>query len=381
MRPCTRRHVPPARGAAFFGLLAVLSAVGSSTRADEPEPSPAPPTAVVAKAMSRPVPRAHALAPEAKPSPNLRLTLEAPTTRGRWKMRVVNDGEIPVRVVADARLLNLDVTPRGARSPVRCELPADMRSTSDLERALIVPAKRAYAEDFEPRLYCFGTKLDALAPGAVVVAHLGYATGGKAKPPFASSPIEGVEPEVAPLKSIDAAPIALPDEPSPWTATPPAPQGADLDLPRLTIRGSAAVDAMTPHEIEIPITLRNESLRTVVVRFRPEVLGFDVTAQNGVDRCSWPTLPAAPLREMFTTLGPKASETIDVNLSAYCTGAILNDPGLLLVRPWLDTRNAAGAVVGLRTFDGAILSITSTVVRLHRGAAPPGPLRPPELEP
>jgi hypothetical protein len=315
---------------------------------------------------------------EANPPPALRLAIDATTTRGAWTMLLTNDGDVPVRIVADARLLSLDVSPRSARAPVRCELPDDMRPAGDLDRVLIVPPKRSYAEYFEPRLYCFGPgKLDALVPGAIVVARLGWSNGPKGGgPPFEASPIEGVEPQVAPMRSVESLPIALPDERTAWVTAPQIRPDLAADPPRLSLQAATSVDAIAPNDITIPVTLRNDGTHAVTVRFRPEVIGFDIAGPNGVERCAWPAVPAAAMREMFTTLAPKESATLELTPSSYCTGHGLDRSGLILVRPRLDTRNASGAAVGLRTFDGEVTSTTTTIVRLHRGAAPPPPVLP-----
>src|SRR5260370_9263505 len=162
-------------------------------------------------------------APQATAPPaNVKLTIDAPGPRGSWPLRVANDGEIPVGLAADARLLTLALTPRGAQKAVRCRLPADMRPGEDLGRSIVLQAKRDYVETFEPRLYCFaGKELDGLAPGAILVARLGWEGKGETSP-LEVAPIDGVEPLLAPLKSIESAPIALPDEVTP-ALEPPAP--------------------------------------------------------------------------------------------------------------------------------------------------------------
>src|SRR4029077_12043842 len=69
-----------------------------------PPASPAPPAAKPKpRAAVKPKPAA-AVAP-AVPPPDVRLTIEVPTTRGTWTMRVTNAGDVPVRIAADARLL------------------------------------------------------------------------------------------------------------------------------------------------------------------------------------------------------------------------------------------------------------------------------------
>lgn len=312
-------------------------------------------------------------APQATAPPaNVRLTIDAPSPRGSWTLRVANDGEIPVRLAADARLLTLALTPRGAQKAVRCRLPADMRPGEDLGRSIVLQAKRDYVETFEPRLYCFaGKELDGLAPGAILVARLGWEGKGETSP-LEVAPIDGVEPLIAPLKSIESAPIALPDEVTPALEPPaPRPTEALLDAPRLELEAKGTVDAESPDGASIPVTLRNEGSRPVIVHFRPETLGFEVVRAGGggVEHCSWPAARAAPARELFTTLAPKnGTVQLTVMLPAYCVGNILDLGGLLVVRPWLDTRLVSGGSVGLRSFDGRIDAKSPTFVRLHRGA-------------
>jgi hypothetical protein len=283
-------------------------------------------------------------------------------------MRVTNEGDVPVTIVADARLLALDVTPRSARKSEHCELPSEMRPDNDLTRPLVLPPKRSYAERFEPRLYCLdGSRLDALASGAIVIATLGW-PGHDTHPPLVVSPVEGLEAQVTPSKSIKSAPIALPDEPTPS----PAPEGADA-VPtafaeaNLALQSARSVDAASPSEIAIPITLTNNGRRAVVLRFRPETLGFDVVGPRGANHCSWSALPSAPTRDLFSTLGAGGRTSLTVMLSAYCTTRVLAQPGLYVVRASLDTRKASGADIGIRSFDGQVIATSPTLVRLRRG--------------
>ena len=311
--------------------------------------------------------------PAAAPAPNVKLTIDAPSQRGAWTMHVANDGDSPVRLAADARLLTLALTPRGAQKAVRCRLPADMRPAGDLDRSLVLPAKREYVETFEPRLYCFaGKELDALGPGAIVVARLGWEGAGTSSP-LEVAPIDGAEPPIVPLKSIESAPVALPDEITPaFVPKASLTTDASLDAPEgLELVASGTVDAESPDNASISLTLRNKSSHPFIVHFRPDSVGFEVERADGggAESCPWPTLRAAPVRELFTTLAPKTGTAeLTVLLSAYCTGTILDTGGLLVVRPWLDTSAASGPSVGLRSFDGQVDAKSPTFVRLHRGA-------------
>jgi hypothetical protein len=317
-----------------------------------------------AAATRRPTER-EATAPPAK----ITLAIDASTPRGAWKMRVTNEGDLPVTIVADARLLALDVTPRSARKAEHCELPAEMRPDDDLSRPLILPPKRSYAERFEPRLYCLeGSRLDALAPGAIVIATLGW-SGRGIHPPLMVSPVEGLESQVAPSKSIRSAPVALPDEPTPSPAPARGDAGPAHPEPSLALQSARSVDAASQNEIAIPISLTNTGHRAAIVRFRPETLGFEVVGPRGADHCAWSALPTAPTTSLFTTLGAGAQTSLTVLLSAYCPTLVLSQAGLYIVRASLDTRKASGAEIGIRSFDGQVIGTEPTVVRLRRGAA------------
>jgi hypothetical protein len=327
---------------------------------------------------------ANATAERALPA-NVALSLDTPSTRGAWKMRVTNRGDLPVILAADARLLSLDITPRSARSVEHCQLPQDMRPQDDLQRPLVLPPGRSYAERFEPRLYCLdGNGLDALAPGATVVATLGWRAprANDPRPPHVLAPVEGTEARVAPTKWIASLPVVLPDEPTPAPA--PRELGVTAAALRgeasLSLRSSRAIDAATPGAIAIPVTLTNEGRRAAIVRFRPETLAFEVVGPAGTAHCAWGTLPSAPTRELFATLGPGQQTSLTVMLAAYCPGPVVAQPGLYVVRASFDARRASGAEIGIRSFDGQVIATAPTIVRVRKGTRVE-PLGRPSLQP
>jgi hypothetical protein len=313
------------------------------------------------------------------PDADVKLTLEAPTTRGQWTVHVTNDGDVPVRIAADARMLVLDVTPRGARAPVRCELSDDMRPEGDLERPLVLPPGRSYAESFEARLFCFGQRRDAaLAPGSIVVAHLGWP--GKHPSSFEVSALDGVEPRVAAKGALDAPPIVLPDE-----ATPPqTPRRSPYapGAPLMSVSSSRWVEADSASVIDVSVSLRNDGSHAVSVRFLPEVLRFDVLGPSGVEHCAWPTQPGAPTREQFGKVAPGGSTELLSSLQAYCGSHTFDEPGLYFVVARADTRpGQAGPSVGPPSFEGELVASNATVLRLHKGRAPKPAPRPHLQEP
>lgn len=368
-------QAPSAAPGAHLPMRPFTRPLGAVPARQAPGPEPTPAT------QPQPHVRHAAAKPAAVPSgpkPDVKLVLDVPTTHGPWTMHVVNEGDVPVRLVADARLLSLEVTPRGERKTVRCQLPADMRPADDMDRALVLPPKRSYSETFEPRLYCFGEReLDSLSPMAIVVARLGWPERANGRGPHVVAPIDGIEPEVASLSGIDSPPVALPDEPTPaMPLAAPARAPDDPDPVRLSLKSSRAVDAESAENLALTVTVHNDGKRPVHLRFRPETLGFEVTSAAGVQHCAWPTQPSAAMREAFTTLPPNGAQSLTVLLGDYCGRAPFAASGLVVVRPDLDTRKAGGESLGLRTFDGVVVAATPSVVRLHRGDTGPHLERP-----
>jgi hypothetical protein len=334
-------------------------------------------------ALARPAAAKTAIDAKTAPPPaNVSLVIDAPMTRGVWTMRVTNDGDVPVTLVADARLLSFEVTPRGARTSEHCELPAEMRPQDDLGRPIVLPPKRTYAERFEPRLYCLESrKLEALAAGSMVVARLGW-TGKTARPPLEVAPIEGMEAQVAPSKSIASGPVVLPDEPTPVRVNRDLAEGR---APRvetvLALEAPRSVDAASKNEIALTLSLVNKGHRAAIVRFRPETVGFEVLGPGGADHCGWSARASAPTGDLFTTLAPDGSVALTVMLADYCPTRTFQQAGFYVVRASLDTRKASGAEIGLRSFDGQVIATAPTLVRLRHGSQAEVLVRPKLLPP
>ena len=74
------------------------------------------------------------------------------------------------------------------------------------------------------------------------------------------------------------------------------------------------------------------------------------------------------------------ARSLTVLLAAYCRTRSFDQPGLVVVRPQLDTRRAGGEAIGLRTYNGQVIATSATVVRLHTGTGKVRLARP-QLEP
>jgi hypothetical protein len=287
-------------------------------------------------------------------------------------MRFENVSDVPLRLVADARLLEFDVTPPGAAKSEHCILPQDMRPSSDDEQGLVIPPKRAYAESFDPRVYCFGVKeTAALVPGASVVARLGWPEGhGRRSPPYVLSPIDGVDPKVKAEKRLPADVFTLPADTS--SAPSPAPPRSDAtattdgdEAPPLTLGVPARMDVARPLDVAIPVSLTNRGTRPVTLLFRPEVVAFEVSGPSGSTHCAWPVAAESPIRELFTTIRARQRSSIEVLLTDLCPDHIFDQPGLYVIRPRLDTSHASGAPIALRTFDGQVVGDPPLLLRVR----------------
>lgn len=196
---------------------------GSSVPAEGPKAGAAPPPAaskVAAPKASVGAPKASAKkkAPEAPPLPPApaRLWLIAPSPHGPWTLRIDNEGERPMRIPADVRLLRLEVDTLNKRTKktVRCAAPAGLKPSGFPERrALLLAPGQSYMEHFDPRLLCFGKDEAALAGGSVVKAWYGWGPPPKwsKKPPAAPFAAESTDhpPAFAPAPGLAGPTVVL----------------------------------------------------------------------------------------------------------------------------------------------------------------------------
>jgi hypothetical protein len=310
-------------------------------------------------------------------SPQVTLTINAAFADSGWSMTVANTGLVPLRIVADARLLSFEI--KGETGvPVKCALPADARPTADIERALFVPPGRGYTERFDPRLYCFGTKeAAALVEGATVVAKYGFAGTGKT-PPFIVSP-----PDVdtakygdaiawpSPVKEIQSAELTLPKRPVPITPITPAENTA-----RFRVSMTQRMDSSNAFDATVTVTIHNEGIRPETLLFLPSTVAFDIQSPLGKSvRCSLGLAPTA-VRDLLTTVGAGHDSSISVAADRMCPTGTFDTEGLYRMTPILDTRRVL-AGPGLTLATGEWRG-DAAIFRIRQGKTP----RPkPELDP
>ncbi len=321
--------------------------------------------------------------------PNLTLAITPGTGGGPWKMVVKNEGELPVRIAADARLLVLDLIPQNPtpkQPQLRCMLPEDARPASDEGRELVIPAKRSWSASFDPLYYCFGAKERALlVPGTTVKAHFGWPAPlvppKKAKKPappaapFVVSPVGAAVGQVAPAKEIEAATFSLAEA---VTIAPPTGEAAtdEAAKPPVALGATEAVDVAHGVDVPITVTLVNESDRAVTTFFRTSTLAFKVKGPAGSFSCGTPRSIEEPFRELFTSLGAKQKTSTTVLVTAICPAGTFDEPGIYRVVPKLDTRGASGRNIGLRTWDGEVSAKSPSLVRVRSPRRPTPPTKP-----
>ena len=145
-------------------------------------PIPSQPAAAQPAAPQQPAtaatPKAQGHTKEPPPPPPARVWLIAPSPGAPWTLRIDNEGERPMRIAADVRLLSLEIEvpdKRDKKKTVRCAVPAGMRPEGFPEkRALLLPPGHSYIEELDPRLLCFGKDAAALTGGVTVHGRLGW---------------------------------------------------------------------------------------------------------------------------------------------------------------------------------------------------------------
>ncbi|WP_437488678.1 hypothetical protein WME75_09230 [Sorangium sp. So ce1014] len=423
---------------AMSAAMAVLGLASSPALAEEKsgpaQPGEKPSSAVPAGSpkadAAAPAGRAKAAAPRAgakkkaseppplPPAP-ARVWLIAPSFRGPWTLRIDNDGERPMRIPADVRLLRfeIDTLNKRTKKTVRCAAPAGLKPSGFPERrALLLAPGQSYMEHFDPRLLCFGKDAAALAGGSVVRAWYGWGPPPKwsrkaPSPPFA---VESTDdpPAFAPAPGLAAPTVVLSyglprkeaaaDDPD--GAEPPSPAGeqaqpsadasgspggliVDANAPRLELTSEPWSDAASPRSIVVRVSARNAGKRPMTVAIRPRMLEFYVAGPNGTTVCeASPPMGAIP-RDLYRTLKPGASVDLSLLLREVCPGNTFAREGLYRVTATLHA-NEPGTQLGLDAYTAIVPATNSTLLRVKSApepfyAAAPRPVptpKPPEAD-
>jgi hypothetical protein len=328
----------------------------------------------------------------AAPSP-LVLTVTPGSAGGPWKLRLENTGDLPLRVVADARLLVMDLTraPQadGEEAPkkvarrdakeLRCALPAGARPSSDDGPSLVIPGKRSWSVSFDPLFHCFGAReRAALVSGTTVRASFGFAPpkarAGRATTeagPYVAEPVGAAIGKLMPMKRVESATFTLTE---PVTVLPP-PDGAanaggapaESSLPtKLSVSMPEALDVPIGREVAATVTVTNEGERSTMLLFRKSTVQFKVSGPAGSIACGKKANVKAPIRELFTTLGKRGRAQMTLLVTAICPPGTFDEPGVYRLFARVDTTNASGRSLGLRTWDGEAEAKRPLLLRIQR---------------
>lgn len=331
---------------------------------------------------------------EVLPPPSISMRVD-PRQDDQWVMEISNDGEVPLRIVADARLLRFEITPPAttnapppppepkAKAKAKpkgkaakpedahhvCELPSSMRSA---DRVLELAPHQRYVEAFDPRLFCLGSSAQLLVPGATVVAKLGWPAPKKGAlappfavapppPPFASASV--AKPTVASAKELAAASFTLKAKPpKPGAKPPPA------KPPVLVGKAGAARSVLVEKDADVTLVVRNESGDDVTVYARPQLVAALVRSPRG-DRtlCEGYKPTPAPIVDFVAKLKPGGEWKATVAMVDLCPPGTFDVPGLYEVMPYL---KAPPIPTVPKAFVGDVYAREPQLIRLEEGKKP-----------
>lgn len=356
-------------------------------------------------------------------APPLTFGVEPSRDEGEtWKLKIENTGDVPVRLVADPSLLILELSPPTAASAKRapaevvCALPTDARAANDSDAVLVVPPRRSWSVVFDPTFYCFGKReRAALVKGTVVKPRFGWLPSGTAKKPvapFVAGPTSEGGTRIAQAKTLEGRPFVLGESDASNGTSHDAPDASKADASKadaskadapkdasktdapksadakpgdvaapegptskpseptrapLALTLPATLDASFGKDLSTTVTLANGGEASVTTFFRSNAIGFRVQGPGGTTTvCGTPRAVASPIPELFTTLKPRGRTSLAVLFTTVCPPETFARPGIHRVFAVLDTTQASGRSIGVRTWDGKIESAAPLVVRVRR---------------
>lgn len=242
-------------------------------------------------------------------------------------------------VIADVRLLRLEVRVPGRRRAHRCDMPGRPRRADESRARTLAPGER-WAEWIDVRELCWGRSLEALeTEGATVEASYEVGRGRRA---WVVRRSDGSSPMRA-LTRVSVEPPHAPAAPALDDATAAA---------RVTLSSADARSSNPTFRVAVyggGATIRRAWLRPDRFRFRV------VSPTGEVTFCSLPPSGRA-IPDLFSRIGARRAVRFSLESRAYCGDDVFEDAGIYEVTPTvvLDEDGSAwdlDAVVG--TFSGA----------------------------
>jgi hypothetical protein len=337
----------------------------------------------------------------AKPDPPLGLRFGV-VERGpgkRWLLALLNQGEDPVRVIADQRLLWFELEVPGKRSKkVTCRLPAALfPSRVDHRAEIVLEPGHAIADAFDPRLYCFGVKGQSeLVPGALVKPYFGWPeqktpaarkkkTADRPAPPFVATPATVISGRNARIptqdelcdaadsgcvKVLEGVPFGLRSEYKAWSNARLEEDDKLRENPGpvelLLTQGS---DAEAERNATVTLAVKNRTNHPIALYFRRELVSFEIVGPDGTVSCDPEPDLRAPERQAFERIGKGRAINATSRLVELCPSGTLARPGLYLVHARFDATQR-GDDFNLDAFVGRVVSLAPAAVRVRSGELP-----------
>jgi hypothetical protein len=316
----------------------------------------------------------------------------------RWLLALLNEGDSPVRVIADQRLLWFELEVPGKRTKkATCRLPGALfPSRIDHRAEIVLEPGQAIADSFDPRLYCFGVKGQTeLVPGALVKPFFGWpekkapARRGKAEqgptPPFVATPatvISGPNARVPAqdelcdsaesgcIKLLEGQPFGLRSEYKAWSSARLEEDDKLRENPGpIELVLTQGSDAEAERNATVTLAVKNRTKRPMAIYFRRELVSFEVVGPDGTVTCDPEPDQRAPERQAFERLARGGSLAVTSRLVELCPSGTLARPGLYLVHARFDA-NQRGDEFNLDAFVGRVVSLAPAAVRVKTGELP-----------
>ncbi|MFO0661806.1 MAG: hypothetical protein U0165_18535 [Polyangiaceae bacterium] len=332
--------------------------------------------------------------PPAAPSEEVPVELSVtPASSGQWTMTLANNGKVPARVFADARMLWFEVVGVSKPDPKKpkqleylykgkmptCRMPDDMRpKQGDPSRLLILKPGEKYTEKFDLYAFCAGKAVAAeVAPGALLYPHYGWVKP-KANPkknvvqqaPFiVESPVSPED--FTAEKDLEGDMVQYPAAAEVTTSTSKRDElVADPGAPKIELSAKERGDASGPRDVSVTVTAKNVGKRPALVHLRGDDYSFEVITPEGKRvGCSEGAEKRGAVREFFSTLGGGKSRTTTLLLNERCPSRTFDRPGVYEVTAKLVMREA-GDEYNLTAILGSAKSRNSTKIRVRTGRNP-----------
>ncbi len=267
-------------------------------------------------------------------------------------------------VVADRRLVQLELRHDGSRRVTRCRAPdapravdaSRIRTLSTGGSASDPATEPTYQEWIDLRAYCWGRARTELEQGARVTLRYGFAGRGRNRWVVRPPPDEG-----APLHVVVGEEVIVAPSPAP---TPVAPaHGTPAGLLRLSL---APADVADVKSLVFRVTLEATPGRTARVYPRDDLFSFFVEGPLGSVECRVPFQRIVPIIDFYRTLSGRRRATHALDAERYCPEHTFDAAGVYEVSPRVELVYD-GEQHELRDVVTGTITGARSAVRIRRG--------------